>query len=222
MRINNAIHFWTCLVIIFAILIWLSNLQSLSIGPAVAEAQCALSCPADITVGNDPNQCSAVVNFADPTGDCEGVGVTPPSGSFFPIGTTTVTAFAAAGESCTFTVTVIDVQPPNITCPADITVDNDPNKDGAVVNYVVPASDNCPGFVLEASPPSGSFFPIGTTNVTATATDTRQNQAFCRFNVTVKRTNATGIPTLTEWGMIIMSLMLAGIAIWMIRRRQTA
>jgi len=30
------------------------------------------------------------------------------------------------------------------------------------------------------------------------------------------------IPTLSEWGMIIMSLMLAGTAIWMIRRRQTA
>jgi hypothetical protein len=31
----------------------------------------------------------------------------------------------------------------------------------------------------------------------------------------------TKIPTLNEWGMIIMSLMLAGSAIWMIRRRQT-
>jgi hypothetical protein len=30
------------------------------------------------------------------------------------------------------------------------------------------------------------------------------------------------IPTLTEWGMIIMSLLLAGSAIWMIRRRRTA
>jgi len=30
------------------------------------------------------------------------------------------------------------------------------------------------------------------------------------------------IPTLTEWGMIIMSLLLADSAIWMIRRRQTS
>ncbi|RJP46624.1 MAG: IPTL-CTERM sorting domain-containing protein [Desulfobacteraceae bacterium] len=30
------------------------------------------------------------------------------------------------------------------------------------------------------------------------------------------------IPTLSEWGMIIMSLILAGSAIWMIRRRQVA
>jgi hypothetical protein len=34
--------------------------------------------------------------------------------------------------------------------------------------------------------------------------------------------NAIGIPTLSEWGIIIMSLLLAGSAIWMIRRRQTA
>jgi hypothetical protein len=31
-----------------------------------------------------------------------------------------------------------------------------------------------------------------------------------------------GIPTLSEWGIIIMSLLLAGTAIWMMRRRQTA
>jgi hypothetical protein len=32
----------------------------------------------------------------------------------------------------------------------------------------------------------------------------------------------TSVPTLSEWGMIIMSLLLAGSAIWMIRRRQTS
>jgi hypothetical protein len=32
----------------------------------------------------------------------------------------------------------------------------------------------------------------------------------------------SSIPTLSEWGIIIMSLMLAGAAIWMIRRRQIA
>jgi hypothetical protein len=30
------------------------------------------------------------------------------------------------------------------------------------------------------------------------------------------------IPTLSEWGMVIMSLLLAGTAIWMIRRRKIA
>lgn len=42
---------------------------------------------------------------------------------------------------------------------------------------------------------------------------------------TVQVTRAAGpqaIPTLSEWGMIIMSLILAGSAIWMIKRRQVA
>jgi hypothetical protein len=34
--------------------------------------------------------------------------------------------------------------------------------------------------------------------------------------------SSASIPTLSEWGMIIISLMLSGSAIWMIRRRQNA
>jgi hypothetical protein len=42
------------------------------------------------------------------------------------------------------------------------------------------------------------------------------------INITLYDPQATAVPTMTEWGMIIMSLMLAGTAIWMIRRRQIA
>lgn len=40
--------------------------------------------------------------------------------------------------------------------------------------------------------------------------------------ITVQVTNASpkSIPSLSEWGVIIMSLLLAGSAVWMIRRRQ--
>jgi hypothetical protein len=58
-----------------------------------------VSCPTDITVCNDPGQCGAVVTY--PTGGCGTPTYTPPSGSFFPVGTTTVTS-----SECTFTVTV--------------------------------------------------------------------------------------------------------------------
>jgi len=37
-----------------------------------------------------------------------------------------------------------------------------------------------------------------------------------------KQPPPTAIPTLSEWGMIIFSLLLAGSAIWMIRRRQVS
>jgi hypothetical protein len=41
-------------------------------------------------------------------------------------------------------------------------------------------------------------------------------------NFRFRSTQSQPIPTLSEWGMIIMSLILAGSAIWMIRRRQVA
>ncbi|SHG07066.1 HYR domain-containing protein, partial [Mariniphaga anaerophila] len=52
------------------------------------------------------------------------------------------------------------------------------------------ASDNCPGVQVEASIPSGSFFQVGTTPVTLTATDAAGNITSCSFNVTVNDTEA--------------------------------
>ena len=72
-------------------------------------SDCVLVCPANITVPNDPNQLGAAVNYPAPifTGDCGPVTCSPPSGSFFPVGITTVTCIAAACiPTCTFTVTV--------------------------------------------------------------------------------------------------------------------
>jgi immune inhibitor A len=40
--------------------------------------------------------------------------------------------------------------------------------------------------------------------------------------VVAETSEPAAIPTLSEWGMIIMSLMLAGSAFWMIRRRQVS
>jgi hypothetical protein len=50
----------------------------------------------------------------------------------------------------------------------------------------VTASDNCPGLVGPGvSPASGSVFPVGTTTVTATATDAAGNTTTKTFTVTV-------------------------------------
>src|SRR5207253_7430498 len=99
-----------------------------------------------------------------------------PSGSFFPVGNTTVTVTAtdAAGNTstCTFVVKVIDVQLPSFACPSNITVSNTSGQCGAIVNYTMPTvTDNCPGATISGSPASGSFFPVGTTTVTITARD---------------------------------------------------
>ena len=61
-------------------------------------------CPAPITVCNDPGECGAVVTY--PTSGCATPTCTPASGSFFPVGTTTVTCDPAGAPEGTFTVTV--------------------------------------------------------------------------------------------------------------------
>jgi len=156
-------------------------------------ATCQITCPANITVGNDLNQCGATVNYPAPTtiGTCGVVTCAPPSGSFFPKGTTTVTCSTTASPSCTFSITVNDTQPPTIgQCPQSATgVANQnacPSAACQVVNYASPtATDNCPGVTVACNPPSGSCFPLGATTVTCTATDTSGNTANCQFSVTV-------------------------------------
>jgi subtilisin-like proprotein convertase family protein len=131
---------------------------------------CNITCPANITQGNDLNQCGAVVTYPAPTttGTCGTINCAPASGSFFPVGTTNVNCTSTAGPSCSFTVTVNDTQPPSITCPANIVVPPTPGFDGATVNYPAPTvSDNCPGVPAPVcTPAAGSFFPIGVTTVT--------------------------------------------------------
>lgn len=115
-----------------------------------------------------------------------------PSGSAFPVGTTTnsFTATDDAGNSstCSFTVKVNDTQIPTITCPANITVNTPLGSCTAVVNYSPVISDNCPGatLVLVSGPASGSAFPIGTTTIVVKARDAAGNlSAACSFTVTV-------------------------------------
>ncbi|QIE58286.1 HYR domain-containing protein [Rasiella rasia] len=116
----------------------------------------AITCPADITVDNDPGECGAIVTFAaTATDNCPStVSITysQDPGTQFPVGTTTVTATATDGAgnsaTCTFNVTVNDAEDPTITCPGDITVNNDPGNCGTVVTYTSPmATDNCSGFI---------------------------------------------------------------------------
>jgi hypothetical protein len=82
----------------------------------------------------------------------------------------------------------IDTTAPTITCPADLARPNDPGRAGAVVAYSVTATDARPGVTIASSPASGAFFPIGATNVNATATDAAGNTASCSFTVTVDDT----------------------------------
>jgi hypothetical protein len=75
-----------------------------------SSAVCTITCPTNITVCNTVGQCGAVVTYPAPMtlGNCGSnpVVCVPPSGSFFPVGTTTVTCTTQVGTNCSFTVTV--------------------------------------------------------------------------------------------------------------------
>jgi hypothetical protein len=156
-------------------------------------------CPVDMSVENDPGQCGAVVTYtasADDNCGAANIACSPASGSFFPKGMTTVhcTATDTTGNSvnCSFTVTVEDEEAPHISCPANVTA---PCSTAilAPVTYPAPvALDNCPGSTFVCSPPSGSLFPIGTTIVNCTATDTSGNIATCSFSITRGTLGFTG------------------------------
>ena len=149
---------------------------------------CVITCPENITVSASPGQCGAIVSYSAPTtsGSCGTVSTSPASGSFFNVGTTTVTASVSGGPSCSFTVTVIDAQAPVVTCPSNISLKSQSGS-AITVNFSPGTfTDNCPGGTIGSSPVSGSLFPIGTTQVTSTATDAAGNTATCTFTVTVE------------------------------------
>lgn len=160
----------------------------------------ALTCPMNQTLSADAN-CQAVATYnATATDICTEsplVICTPQSGSSFPKGTTTVTCTATDGGGntamCSFTVTVNDITPPAITCPANITKPTDPNQCCAVAAFSPTVNDNCPGATFTCSPPSGNCFPVGTTTVTCTAKDAVNLMASCTFTVTVQDTQPPSI-----------------------------
>ena len=157
----------------------------------------AIVCPGDLTVdctsGGEPN--GAVVNYSEPTATdlCDAapaVTCDPAPGSFFPLGTTTVTCTAVDADgnesTCTFDLTVVDATPPALTCPEDFSVEC-AGPEGAVVDYPLPgASDACESPpTVTCTPPSGSLLPIGDTLITCTSTDAAGNSTECSFMVSV-------------------------------------
>jgi uncharacterized membrane protein len=76
---------------------------------------------------------------------------------------------------------------PAIVCPANITVNKDPGACSAVVTFATPAATGTPAPNVVCSPASGSTFPVGTTTVLCTATNSC-GSVTCSFTVTVRDT----------------------------------
>jgi hypothetical protein len=74
-------------------------------------------------------------------------------------------------------------------CPSEISISNNGGSCGAIVSWTPPTATDENGFVtLTSNFEPGSFFPVGTTVVTYTATDLSGNSVSCSFDVTVTNT----------------------------------
>lgn len=160
-----------------------------------------ITCPDDITVGNDPGKCTAEVTFAvtatdlcDPNVEpvCTAPWGTVQSGDEFPVGTTTVvcTAKDKAGNtaSCSFNITVEDREAPAIAVPAGGIATLVTDCKGSPLAFTADhigtsATDNCdPTVTLSCSP---SVLSPGTTRVTCTAVDAAGNRSSSDVDVTL-------------------------------------
>ena len=79
-----------------------------------------------------------------------------------------------------------DTVPPQVLVPDDIVIETD-NENGATANFNPQAIDNIDELITPScNYSSGSVFPIGTTEVTCTATDSAGNTSSNSFNVTIE------------------------------------
>jgi hypothetical protein len=117
----------------------------------------------------------------------------------YPIGTTVVTLTATEGQlssTCQGSVNVVDLTPPDLTCPSDVTQECTGNEHAIVSTGSATATD-CSHVMINNPPPAS--YPVGTTEVDFSATDTYDNKDSCSIEVAVQDTKA---PTITAPGGI--------------------
>ena len=113
----------------------------------------------------------------------------PPSGSVFPLGDTEVEVSVTDSNNGTavgrFTVHVEDTTPP-VFDPYDDVVVYVSSPGSTPVNFDLPTATDNTMTTVTTDPLSGSTFPMGITEVTATAEDEGGNTATLKFNVSVR------------------------------------
>ncbi|MCU0377959.1 MAG: gliding motility-associated C-terminal domain-containing protein [Bacteroidales bacterium] len=147
-------------------------------------------CPSNITVGNDPGLCSAVVSWVPPLSSAPMVSTHNPGATFL-VGTTTVTYTSTDSDgmtsTCSFTVTVNDTEAPVVIC-RNTTVNLDAAGNGSVVPAdllsAVP-TDNCSVASVALSRSLFTCADLGVVTVTVTVTDGSGNISTCNALVTV-------------------------------------
>jgi hypothetical protein len=164
-----------------------------------------ITCPPNINRGADPGECTAYIpsfgqspvlhpnfNFSCGTGN-----YLPNLGPYFPVGTSTVTYQYLVNNrqaQCSFTVTVVDYEKPQITSAGNMLFDIANGDCGKVVNFTEPVgTDNCSNGLVTvriAGLASGSVFPVGVTQQTYVVADLIGQTDTTSFTITVRDTIA--------------------------------
>ncbi len=156
------------------------------------------NCPANINVGSSVTNCGNNVNWVSPTAsdNCPGVTLTASHspGSFFPVGTTTVTYTAVDASNlsttCIFTVTVTDNVAPNVPTLATVT-----SQCSATVTAPT-TTDNCAGTITGTTLNPLTYSTQGTFTVVWTFNDGNGNTSTANQLVIVDDNTDPLIPVL--------------------------
>jgi HYR domain len=131
------------------------------------------------------------------------VSCTKHSGDLFPVGTTHVTCTAtdahtnSASAGFDVTVNLVDHTKPVLSGVPGAINDTTESPSGKSVTFAPSANDNLDGVLpVTCTPASGSTFPVGTTSVTCSATDSHGNAQQATFTVTLTLIDITA-PVLT-------------------------
>jgi hypothetical protein len=168
----------------------------------------AMTCPPAISVNTTSNLCTGFATYTNPTftDNCAPTTGTSTrisglvSGATFPLGNTNVVfqATDASGNTrrCTMVVTVVDNQPPAVTCPPNAVVIGSgiPCK-GFTFFPNATATDNCAGTLstfLVSGLASGSAFPSGITTNRFRAVAPNGQSGECTFTIDVDCSGAMG------------------------------
>ena len=178
-----------------------------------------VNCPTDMTVNVDTDLCTSNVVYSQPVAldECDedvSVALTSgiASGTAFPIGSTTI-LFTATDEcdntsTCTFDITVVDSDIPQIDCPSNrvvVCTDEGTCRWEATEESSAVFAENCAdqgydvtyvvsGATTAASPGSGIYdvdaddviFELGSSRVCYTISDDAGNSSLCCFDVVVE------------------------------------
>lgn len=167
----------------------------------------SITCPQNIVKPTDPGVCSAQASFPPPVAQSPAGGETVScdhtSGSHFPAGVTPVTCTVVDrlgnSASCSFIVTVHDMEPPSISPPAPTVSEVDGTCRSTLPSVIAAthALDNCAqveDLVITQTPAAGTSVGAGTHTIQIQVTDEAGNSATASTRHTVVDLTPPGQP----------------------------